>query len=104
MLGPFPAETGHFGDAAKAWMINFRMPDLGSMAAQPRSAGTRVRVDPKRYPNGRIAPPARQAPRGKAGQALKLRHLASGRLATPMSASWLAMNALSHQKAASVKP
>ncbi len=104
-------------------MTNFRAPDLDSMVAQLRSAGIRVRVDPKRHPNGRFArlkdpagnpmelwQPAgrdatgRQAPSKEAGQALKLRHLASGRLATPMSASWLAMNALSHQKAASVKP
>jgi hypothetical protein len=40
------------------------------------------------------------------GQArgLKLRHLSSGRLASAISASWLATKALSHQNAASVNP
>ena len=55
MFEPFPAGTGYFGDAAKSWMLNFRVPDLDRMAAQLRSAGIRVRVDPKRYPNGRFA-------------------------------------------------
>jgi glyoxylase I family protein len=52
---PFPAGTGYFGDPAKAWMINFRVPDLDAMVKQLRSGGIRVRVDPKRYPNGRFA-------------------------------------------------
>ena len=52
---PFPAKTRYFGDAAKSWMLNFRVPDLDRMVAQLRSAGIRVRVDPKRYPNGRFA-------------------------------------------------
>ena len=42
--------------------------------------------------------------RVRRNQALKLRHLPSGVFAIAISASWLAMNALSHQNAASVNP
>jgi predicted enzyme related to lactoylglutathione lyase len=52
---PFPAGTGYFGDPSKAWMINFRVADLGAMVRQLRSAGIRVTVDPRKYPNGRFA-------------------------------------------------
>ncbi len=52
---PFPADTEYFGDAAKGWMINFRVRSLESMVAQLRSAGISVEVDPESYPNGRFA-------------------------------------------------
>jgi glyoxylase I family protein len=52
---PFPDDTDYFGNAAKAWMINFRVRDLDAMVAQLRSAGIAVEVDPVRYPNGRFA-------------------------------------------------
>jgi predicted enzyme related to lactoylglutathione lyase len=52
---PFPADTDYFGDPAKSWMINFRVPDLDAMVEQLRSAGIAVEVDPVIYPNGRFA-------------------------------------------------
>ena len=36
-------------------MINFRVRDLGLMAAQLREAGVTVEVDPESYPIGRFA-------------------------------------------------
>jgi glyoxylase I family protein len=54
-FAPFPEDTGYFGDAGKAWMINFRVPDLDAMVAQLRAAGIAVEVDPERYPQGRFA-------------------------------------------------
>lgn len=52
---PFPETTKYFGDAQKAWMVNFRVRDLDKMAAQLRAAGIEVKVDPQSYPNGRFA-------------------------------------------------
>jgi catechol 2,3-dioxygenase-like lactoylglutathione lyase family enzyme len=52
---PFPADTDYFGNAANAWMINFRARSLDAMADQLRSAGIAVDVDPQTYPNGRFA-------------------------------------------------
>lgn len=52
---PFPEDTGYFGDARKQWMINFRLPNLDAMAAQLRSAGIPIEIDPEPYPNGRFA-------------------------------------------------
>ena len=55
VFAPFPQTTAMFGDEAKQWMINFRVGDLDAMAAQLRSAGTDVEIDPELYPNGRFA-------------------------------------------------
>lgn len=54
-FAPFPEPTDYFGDANKAWMVNFRVRNLDVMVAQLRDAGTWVEVDPERYPNGRFA-------------------------------------------------
>jgi predicted enzyme related to lactoylglutathione lyase len=52
---PFPDKTSYFGDATKAWMINFRVSDLDKMIAQLRDRGVAVDVDAQAYPNGRFA-------------------------------------------------
>lgn len=54
-FAPFPETTQYFGDAAKSWMVNFRVRNLGAMVAQLRAAGISVKVDAERYPNGRFA-------------------------------------------------
>ena len=54
-FAPFAHDTDYFGDRRKTWMINFRVRDLGAMAAQLKSAGIKVEIDRKRYPNGRFA-------------------------------------------------
>lgn len=54
-FAPFKETTGYFGDLTKVWMLNFRVRDLDKMAAQLRSAGIEVKVDPESYPNGRFA-------------------------------------------------
>jgi glyoxylase I family protein len=55
IFAPFSDDTGFFGRAEQAWMVNFRVRDLGAMVAQLRAAGIEVKVDPKKYPNGRFA-------------------------------------------------
>ena len=55
VFAPFPHDTDFFGRAEQAWMVNFRVRDLGAMVAQLRAAGIEVKVDPKKYPNGRFA-------------------------------------------------
>ncbi|RDS86695.1 VOC family protein [Dyella psychrodurans] len=55
VFSPFPEKTGYFGDPHKLWMVNFRVHDLDKMAAQLRTAGIEVKVDPQTYPNGRFA-------------------------------------------------
>jgi glyoxylase I family protein len=52
---PFPEKTKYFGDPSKMWMINFRVRDLGKMAAQLEAAGINVKIDPQAYPYGRFA-------------------------------------------------
>jgi len=52
---PFPVETEYFGNAGKAWMVNFRVRDLDAMVAQLLGAGIEVTSDPETYPNGRFA-------------------------------------------------
>jgi len=53
---PFPETTKYFGDANKVWMVNFRVRDLDKMAAQLRTAGIEIKVDPESYPGiGRFA-------------------------------------------------
>jgi glyoxylase I family protein len=55
VFAPFEQATPYFGDAAKQWMINFRVADLDAMMAQLMNAGISVTADPQRYPNGRFA-------------------------------------------------
>ena len=55
VFAPFSADTDYFGDAAKNWMINFRVRDLNGLVGQFRGSGTEVIVDPEAYPNGRFA-------------------------------------------------
>lgn len=52
---PFPEKTTYFGNAAKQWMVNFRVRDMDKMASQLRAAGITIDLDPKVYPNGRFA-------------------------------------------------
>lgn len=52
---PFQHDTTYFGDPRLQWMINFRVRDLASMAAQLQANGIAVNVDPETYPNGRFA-------------------------------------------------
>jgi glyoxylase I family protein len=54
-FGPFPENTGYFGNPAKSWMMNFRVRSLDAMVAQLTSAGVSVSVDAHDYPNGRFA-------------------------------------------------
>jgi len=55
VFGPFPADTKYFGRADQAFMLNFRVRNLGAMVAQLRAAGISVEVDPQTYPNGLFA-------------------------------------------------
>jgi predicted enzyme related to lactoylglutathione lyase len=55
VFSPFPETSGYFGDPQKVWMVNFRVRDLDKMAAQLRTAGIEIKVDPKSYPYGRFA-------------------------------------------------
>lgn len=52
---PFPEKTTYFGNAAKEWMVNFRVRNMDAMLAQLRAAGIAVEVDQKVYPYGRFA-------------------------------------------------
>ena len=54
-FAPFPADSEYFGDAAKQWMVNFRVSELDGMVGQLRAAGITVTVDQEKYPNGRFA-------------------------------------------------
>ncbi len=53
VFAPFPETTKYF-DAAKVWMINFRVRSLDAMMAQLKAAGVKV-DDPQDYPYGRFA-------------------------------------------------
>jgi predicted enzyme related to lactoylglutathione lyase len=55
VFAPFEHSTQYFGDAARQWMVNFRVADLDAMMAQLLAAGIDVKADPQRYPNGRFA-------------------------------------------------
>jgi glyoxylase I family protein len=55
VFAPFPQTTKYLGEQSQVWMVNFRVRDLDKMAAQLRSAGIEVKVDPEYYPNGRFA-------------------------------------------------
>lgn len=52
---PFPEDTEYFGNAAKVWMVNFRVRDLEAITAQLQKAGIEMKIDPQQYPNGRFA-------------------------------------------------
>lgn len=52
---PFSMTSKYFGDEHQMWMVNFRVRDLDKMAAQLRSAGIEVTIDPQTYPYGRFA-------------------------------------------------
>ena len=54
VFAPFPETSKYFGDANKAWMVNFRVRDLDKMAAQLRAAGIEVKIYPP-DPTGRFA-------------------------------------------------
>jgi predicted enzyme related to lactoylglutathione lyase len=55
VFAPFEETSAYFGDSHKVWMVNFRVRDLDKMAAQLRTAGIEVKMDPQSYPNGRFA-------------------------------------------------
>jgi glyoxylase I family protein len=52
---PFPLQTDYFGDASRAWRVNFRVNDLDAIVSQLRAARVEVTIDPETYPNGRFA-------------------------------------------------
>ena len=54
-FAPFPEDTKYFGDAAKQWMVNFRVRDLDAMMAQLEAAGIAAELDPETFPSGRFA-------------------------------------------------
>lgn len=47
VFAPFAHDTEYFGRPEQAWMINFRVLDLGRMVAQLRHAGIDVTVGPE---------------------------------------------------------
>ena len=53
-FAPFPETTKYFGDPQKVWMLNFRVRDLGKMAAQLQAAGIEIKMYPP-DPTGRFA-------------------------------------------------
>ncbi len=55
VFSPFPETSDHFGDALKVWIVNFRVRNLDRIAAQLRTAGIEVKIDPQSCPNGRFA-------------------------------------------------
>ena len=55
VFAPVAHDSGHFGDEAHSWALNFRVADLDAMVEQLRGDGVLVDVDPQVYPNGRFA-------------------------------------------------
>lgn len=55
IFAPFKEDSPAFGRDTQQWMINFRVRDLGAIAAQLRANGVAVEVDATDYPNGRFA-------------------------------------------------
>jgi glyoxylase I family protein len=49
---PFPKNTTYFHGS---WMLNLRVRDLDAMVKQLRTVGIAVEIDPKAYPNGKLA-------------------------------------------------
>jgi glyoxylase I family protein len=54
-FAPFPKDTPHFGSLVQAWMLNFRVRNLGAMVAQLWSSAVVVEVDSEACPSGRLA-------------------------------------------------
>jgi predicted enzyme related to lactoylglutathione lyase len=54
VFAPFKQDTTYFGAPSQMWMINFRVASLDKMAAQLRTQGIAVEIDPEAYPNGRF--------------------------------------------------
>ena len=55
VFAPFEQASDFFGRPEQAFMMNFRVSDLGAIAADLRAAGIEVEVDKETYPNGRFA-------------------------------------------------
>lgn len=55
VFAPYPATPPAEGKPVQHWMLNLRVRDLDAMAAQLRSQGVEVTIDPEIYPNGRFA-------------------------------------------------
>ena len=55
VFAPFDAETGYFGRAEQAFMVNFRVDDLNGLVEALQASGHAVDADPNVYPNGRFA-------------------------------------------------
>ena len=55
VFAPFAQDTEYFGRPEQQWMINFRVADIDSAAAELEAAGIPVKVTPEAYPNGRFA-------------------------------------------------
>jgi predicted enzyme related to lactoylglutathione lyase len=53
-LCPFPEDTDYFGRREQAWMINYRVRDLGAMLAQLRAVGAQVDDRIEEYDYGRF--------------------------------------------------
>ncbi len=45
VFAPMAAESGHFGDAATSWSVNFRVADLDAMVDQLRGGGVEAEID-----------------------------------------------------------
>jgi glyoxylase I family protein len=58
-FAPFPESTEYFGEAKQAWMVNFRVMDLGAMTAQLRAAGIAVEIDQQQLPQRPLRSPPR---------------------------------------------
>jgi glyoxylase I family protein len=54
-FSPFAMDTNYFGSKQQAWMVNFRVRSLDAMVTQLQKSGIEVKMDPKKYPNGRFA-------------------------------------------------
>lgn len=55
VFAPFEENTEYFGNASKAWMINFRVDNLPAMVDQLRNEGIEVTIDVQKHPNGKFA-------------------------------------------------
>lgn len=55
VFAPFPADTDYFGRQEQAFMLNFRVGDLGAMLEQLRAAGVSIADERVEDANGRFA-------------------------------------------------
>lgn len=55
VFAPFKRDTGYFASERQQVMFNFRVRDLEALAAQLRSLGEEVTMDPEPYSYGRFA-------------------------------------------------